>query len=99
MSTLSVDCSKEAAIVQDLTTADRLQYYEQELERISEITEDFDDCKWVYEALVQYTTEYSQLKGVPASTQADMGKWLEKLGQLDPMRSGRWDDMRSSLKL
>jgi geranylgeranyl transferase type-2 subunit alpha len=99
MSTLAPSCPQEDAIVLDLTTADRLHYYEQELERITEITEDFDDCKWVYEALLQYHIDYSKLKGLPSSNQEELRGWLGILQRLDPMRSGRWRELQASLKL
>jgi geranylgeranyl transferase type-2 subunit alpha len=99
VSTLASDCPKDVAIIQDLTLSDRLHYYEQELERIAEIIEDFDDCKWVYEALLQYSTEYNGLKGDSPSNQEELCGWLDTLERLDPMRSGRWHDVRASLKL
>lgn len=99
MSTLDPHCPKEDRIVLDLTLSDRLQYYEQELERITEITEDFDDCKWVYEALLQYSIERSKLKGSSSSSKEDLRGWLDSLQRLDPMRSGRWRELGTSLKL
>jgi geranylgeranyl transferase type-2 subunit alpha len=99
MSTLAPNCPKEDAIVLDLTVSDRLHYYEQELERIVEITEDFDDCKWVYEALLQYSVDYSELKGSSHSNQDELRGWLDILQRLDPMRTGRWRELRASLNL
>lgn len=99
MSTLGPDCPKEDRMVLDLTLSDRLQYYEQEVERITEITEDFDDCKWVFEALLQYSIEYSKLKGSPSSNEEEIRGWLDNLQRLDPMRSGRWQELQTSLKL
>jgi geranylgeranyl transferase type-2 subunit alpha len=99
MSTLSPSYPKEDAIVLDLTMSDRLHYYEQELERITEITEDFDDCKWVYEALLQYSIDYSGLKGSSHSNGEELRSWLDTLQRLDPMRIGRWRALRTSLKL
>ncbi|QDS73924.1 hypothetical protein FKW77_007715 [Venturia effusa] len=99
MSTLDPECPNEDRIVLDLTLSDRLQYYDQEVERIAEITEDFDDCKWVYEALLQYSIDYSKLKGEPSSNEKDLRGWLERLQRLDPMRSGRWRELETSLQL
>jgi geranylgeranyl transferase type-2 subunit alpha len=99
MSTLAEDCPREAAIVLDLSPEDRFHYYEQELERIKEILEDYDDCKWVYEALVRYSVEYYRLKGVAIPNQDELDQWLEELDQLDSMRSGRWNDLRASISV
>ncbi|KAF2424414.1 geranylgeranyl transferase type II alpha subunit [Tothia fuscella] len=97
MSTLSEDCPRDAAIVLDLSRDDRIHYYEQEVERIKEMLEDFDDCKWIYEALVQYSIEYHQLTDIKPKN--DLQFWLDELQRLDPMRSGRWKDLREALKL
>lgn len=99
MSTLDSACPKEDAIVLDLTASDRLHYYEQELERIMEITEDFHDCKWVFEALLQYSIDYSKANGIAPSNQEELRGWLDTLMKLDPMRSGRWRELQDSLKL
>jgi geranylgeranyl transferase type-2 subunit alpha len=99
MSTLAETCPEEAAIVLDLSSEDRFHYYEQELERIKEMLEDFDDCKWIYEALIQYSIEYNRLKNIVPPNEDDLGMWLRELGRLDPMRSGRWDEWRAHLKL
>jgi geranylgeranyl transferase type-2 subunit alpha len=97
MSTLAEDCPRDAAIVLDLSSADRIHYYEQELERIKEMLEDFDDCKWIYEALVQYLTEYSLLRNVGPDEEQSF--WLDELGRLDPSRAGRWNDVKPSPSL
>lgn len=99
MSTLASTCPQDDAIVLDLATTDRLHYYEQEVERITDITEDFDDCKWVYEALLQYSIDYSRLKGSRPLNQEELRAWLGTLQRLDPMRSGRWRELQASLRL
>jgi geranylgeranyl transferase type-2 subunit alpha len=99
MSTLAETCPEEAAIMLDVSLEDRFHYYQQELERIKEMLEDFDDCKWIYEALIQYSIEYSQLKNIAPPNQDELRTWLRELGRLDPMRSGRWDEWRVHLKL
>ena len=100
MSTLSPHVPCDGAIVLDLTDTDRIQYYEREIDQIKEILEDFDDCKWIYEALLRYTVTLSQLEGgLEKSSTAEMQDWLAKLRHLDPFRSGRWNDLQSDLRL
>jgi geranylgeranyl transferase type-2 subunit alpha len=99
ISTMAEDCPREAAIVLDLSPEDRLHYYEQELERMKEMLEDFDDCKWIYEALVRYSVEYYRLTDSAPTNPQELRLWLDELARQDPMRSGRWADLRATLKI
>ncbi|KAF1809098.1 geranylgeranyl transferase type 2 subunit alpha [Eremomyces bilateralis CBS 781.70] len=100
MYTIAPDCPRDSAIVLTLTNTDRVHYYEQEISRIREILEDWDDCKWVYQALLKYAAEYQTLDaGSKVYSNTDMRTWLSKLRQLDPLRSGRWDDLEKHLDL
>jgi geranylgeranyl transferase type-2 subunit alpha len=98
MSSLGDDLPKEQRIAQDLSTAEQVEIYEQEIERIQEIEEDVDDCKWVYEALIRYTLAYSTIEGSQPIDHDELLSWLQKLYQLDPMRKGRWDELAAKLK-
>lgn len=100
MSTLSPECPRHAAIVLDLTNHDRCGYYERELARVKEMLDDYQDCKWVYQALLQYAAVYREVDaGNKACTTTEMRHWLRELQRLDPLRSGRWDDIEKSLGL
>lgn len=100
MSTLAADVPREGAIVLDLTNGDRIAYYEQQIEEIKEMLEDFDDCKWVYEALLRYSVELGELKkGLDQTSTAELRDWLAQLRRLDPFRSGRWNDLQAELKM
>ncbi|KIW06500.1 uncharacterized protein PV09_02935 [Verruconis gallopava] len=98
MSSIGNELPEDQRIVQDLSIPEQIAIYEQELERIKEIEEDFDDCKWVYEALLIYTLAYSKLDGVEPVNRNQLQCWLAKLSKLDPMRRGRWEDLRSSIE-
>jgi geranylgeranyl transferase type-2 subunit alpha len=97
MASLGGELPLEQRIVQDLNAHEQVEIYEQEIERIKEIEEDFDDCKWVFEALVIYTLAYGELEGAEPRYALELHDWLQKLERLDPMRKGRWQDIRSSL--
>jgi geranylgeranyl transferase type-2 subunit alpha len=99
MSTIAPDVQRESAIVLDLTKAERVAYYEREIERVEEILET-DDCKWVYEALLRYSIELSLLNNQAMQISASkLRLWLSKLRQLDCFRAGRWDDLERELQL
>lgn len=98
MSTVSDELPVEQRIVQDLKPAEQLEIYEQEFERIKEIEEDFDDCKWVFEALIMYSLAYRNFKDATAYREDNVRTWIGKLEQLDPMRNGRWRDLAASFR-
>ncbi|EFR03896.1 geranylgeranyl transferase type II alpha subunit [Nannizzia gypsea CBS 118893] len=82
----------------NLTTSDRLQYLEQEIEAIEDILEDTNDCKWIYQALITYTLLVAKINNqVDDMQQQRVSIWLTELMRLDPLRKGRWDDLKKSL--
>ncbi|KAF2497765.1 geranylgeranyl transferase type 2 subunit alpha, partial [Lophium mytilinum] len=100
MGTLSSRNSRESAIILDLTDNDQKRYCEQEINFIKEILEDEEECKWVYEVLLQYSTSFPSLKGNESViTSDDLREWLSKLRGLDPLRNGRWTDIERTLDL
>ncbi|KAF1991699.1 protein prenylyltransferase [Aulographum hederae CBS 113979] len=100
MSTLSPTNPRHAAIALDLTNTDRVAIYEREIENIKELLEDFDDCKLIYQILLQYTKEYLDFEaGNKTVTTAEMREWLAQLRKLDFLRNGRWNDVERDLGL
>ncbi|PQE17173.1 hypothetical protein CJF32_00009024 [Rutstroemia sp. NJR-2017a WRK4] len=59
-----------------------------------------DDCKWVYNALLEYTLAVCEMEErLPGHDEVeDCKAWLSQLRKLDPMREGRWNDLEKSLK-
>ena len=83
----------------NLSSEDRLQYVVQERQFIEELLEDVDDCKWVYLALIECVQLQSKLElGQLRERKEEILGWLSKLMILDPLRKGRWDDLRQSLE-
>jgi geranylgeranyl transferase type-2 subunit alpha len=102
MSTLHPSCPKSDLIIIDLVESDRVDYFDQEVGRIKDILDDYDDCKWIYQALIQYCSEFQTISGqsYPNSpSKSDMQVWLAKLQELDPSRRGRWADLQNQLGL
>jgi geranylgeranyl transferase type-2 subunit alpha len=92
MSTIHPACPPPAMIVTDLSHSHRQAYYDQEMERIQEMLEDFDDCKWIYQALLQYDTELSSFANPGRARSPHAESWQSELHKLDPMRRGRWNN-------
>lgn len=71
-----------------------------EIGRLQELLEDADDCKWIYQRLVELSVEVRVLAGAWPPDVADAGtrEWLDKLEALDPLRAGRWRDLRRRIE-
>jgi len=90
----------EDSMAPNLTDDCRLTYIVQALEVMQDLRECAEDCKWVYQALLQYTTLEHLLKDEPlTAVKSKLAEWLEELRKLDPLRKGRWDDLSNTLGL
>jgi geranylgeranyl transferase type-2 subunit alpha len=81
-----------ATITPGFTLEDRVTYVERELEAMSELLEDYDDVKWIYEALLESTIALADMEDrqLREEEKDALKQWLEKLKALDPLRNGRW---------
>ncbi|KAK1239361.1 hypothetical protein MKX07_008849 [Trichoderma sp. CBMAI-0711] len=84
---------KRPSITPNLTVDERVAYLKHEIEEIKDLLEDYDDIKWIYEALSDYTVALQRLQQ-SNSNSGDLQVWLSKLRALDPMRTGRWNDVQ-----
>ena len=100
MNTLSPACPQQHLIALELSDLHRQKYYEHEMEYIGEILDDEQECKWIYEALLDCAWRYRKVGGSEHTFDTrDMHMWLESLKKLDPLRNGRWDDVARQLNL
>lgn len=88
-------------ITTNLIDEERLSYMTREIVDIKDLLEDYDDCKLIYERLIDYTAALATLEGRQSreDEKVDLRVWLSKLRELDPMRNGRWDDLEKGLCL
>ncbi len=83
----------------DFTPQDRVTYFERELNNLREMLQGAEDCKWIYQNLVQQSDAYLKLGHAnKVVTPEEILDWLTELQKLDPLRSGRWDDLAQSLR-
>ncbi|KAJ5777536.1 hypothetical protein N7520_000782 [Penicillium odoratum] len=82
----------------NLTTSERLEYLRQEIENIQEIIDGAEDCKYIYQALIECTMLVSKVTGSLSSQDRNqILSWLSELKQLDPLRERRWLDFERAL--
>ncbi|CAM1509259.1 Fc.00g029980.m01.CDS01 [Cosmosporella sp. VM-42] len=94
-----VETSGRTAIAPHLTKEERKTYIDHEIIDIKDLLEDYNDIKWIYEALLEYTIAIVQLndRELEKEEQRDVRQWLRMLRELDPMRNGRWNDLEKDL--
>lgn len=96
----SADYTRKTAVLSPVTDEDRLAYLEQELESIKEMLDGAEDCKYIYQALLEYSRRHIELNSRDGSdTKIAMAGWLTELEKLDALRQGRWQDMERNMKL
>lgn len=96
-----IEHAPRPTITADFTVEERVDYIKADIVDIKDLLEDYDDCKLIYEALIECTLALSTLeKRKPSEDEVqDLETWLSKVQELDPMRRGCWDDMRRQLGL
>lgn len=99
MTTLT-DYVGHATITPHFTQEDRVEYVTRQLVILKDMLDGAEDCKWIYNALIEYTMALCQMEErTPRLDESqDCKAWLVELGKLDPLRSGRWDDLENSLR-
>ena len=86
-------------ITPNFTHADRIDYVTRQLAILKDMLDGAEDCKWIYSALIEYTLSLCEMEQrQPSNNETqDCKTWLADLRKLDPLRSGRWNDLDTSL--
>ncbi|RMZ91626.1 hypothetical protein DV736_g1122, partial [Chaetothyriales sp. CBS 134916] len=88
-----------ATMAPNLSNDERQEYLAKERGFAEELLEDADDCKWVFQALVEITLIQSEAGGgkIEEQQRRKAREHLGKLKTLDPLRKGRWTDLEQKL--
>ncbi|CEJ62366.1 hypothetical protein PMG11_10867 [Penicillium brasilianum] len=82
----------------NLSMTERLQYLRHEIEAVQEMLDGAEDCKYIYQALIECTLLVSKVAGqLSAEDREQILSWLSELKQLDPLRKQRWLDFEKAL--
>lgn len=54
-----------------------------------------ETCKWIYQRLIDLALMSKSLNDRWPVDSSDMASWIDNLAELDPLRKGRWDDLKS----
>ncbi|KAL7943726.1 protein prenylyltransferase [Trichoderma barbatum] len=83
------------SITPAFTVDEKIAHLKHEIDEIKDLLEDYADIKWIYEALSEYTVALERLQRTDnnSAETGDLQVFLSKLRTLDPMRTGRWNDV------
>lgn len=92
-------CRETIASAMDV--CEKTAYVRREIDRMEDLLDDYKSVKWIYEALLAYTLALERLEQRARSdaVSSDLRTWLTHLRALDPMRTGRWNDMEGQIGL
>ena len=87
-------------IAPNLTDDQRISYLDEEIAEISDLLEDYQDIKWIYEALLECSMAKARVGSNSGrlNSSGEFATWLSKLLELDPKRKGRWDDIAQAIQ-
>ena len=88
------------SIVPDLLNEERIEYLSKEIESLVEMLDGAEDCKWIYQRLIELCVMHYELAKSWAGSidKAKVLEWVEELKKLDPLRRGRWLDLEASIR-
>ncbi|RHZ50059.1 Rab geranylgeranyltransferase BET4 [Aspergillus thermomutatus] len=82
----------------NLSDIERSEYLRRETDEIQDMLDGAEDCKYIYQALIDCTLLASKVEGTMSNTDKEnILSWLSELKKLDPLRCGRWLDFEKSL--
>ena len=89
-----------ASVAPGLTGAERAGYLDAQVDMVHEMLEGAEDCKWIFQALVEMATTQRRDAGrwPEGITVEDIWGWMDELEKLDPLRKGRWRDVRAGVE-
>lgn len=76
-----------------------LAYLEKEFRNLLEMLDGAEDCKWIYQFLIQLSQFYKTSSHKWPFQENKIRTWIEELRKLDTLRSGRWNDLEQQMNL
>lgn len=88
-------------IVRNFTVVDRIEHMDTQINFLNDLLDGAEDSKWIYSALMDCTTALWEMKSspMPRDVKHTLKMWLDELQKLDPLRSGRWEELSGILHL
>ena len=88
----------DQSMAPNLSPKHRLRYVATEFDKILDMLDGAEDCKYIYQSLFQMSNMYRDLSGEWPTPASQLQEWLSVLTKLDPLRVGRWNDLSGHLR-
>lgn len=86
------------SMVPELTGAERTAYVSKEIKKVREMLDGAEDCKWIYQSLIHLSLLYQELGNDWLEEAGHLDVYVDELIKLDPLRLGRWNDLKRQIK-
>lgn len=97
MSTFDPKCT-EGTIAPDLTPAEKTAYIRKEITKIREMLDGAEDCKWIYQSLIHLNIFHHKICNDWFEPASHVDEYIGELTKLDPLRLGKWNDLKGQIK-
>lgn len=87
------------SMVPGLTAAQRTMYVQKEIMKVREMLDGAEDCKWIYQSLIHLSLLYRELGNDWFDEANHVDEYIDELTKLDPLRSGRWNDLKGQVRV
>lgn len=87
-----------SSMVPQLTEGERSKYVFQEIHRVQEMLDGVENCKWVYQSLIDLSVLSRKSTQHPYAPTEAPTLWVDKLLDFDPLRRGRWEELKKTLQ-
>ena len=58
-----------------------------------------EDCKWIYQSLIQLNFLYHEVENEWFEEANHVKGYIEEITKLDPLRLGKWNDLKDQINL
>jgi len=87
------------SMVPNMDNEQRLFYVDQQIGGLLDMLDGAEDCKWIYQSLIELSLLHRRLSEEWPSQKHQMKGWILQLHNLDPLRRGRWQGLEQNLAL
>ncbi|KAL8968582.1 MAG: hypothetical protein Q9183_002397 [Haloplaca sp. 2 TL-2023] len=84
-------------ICPDLPVSEKLDNLKDQIENLIKMLEGAESCKWIYQRLVDLALMSKAITGEWPVEFSDVETWVDRLLNFDPLRKGRWMDLKEQI--
>lgn len=85
-------------MVPGLTPAEKTVYIRKEITKIREMLDGAEECKWIYQSLIHLNILHHKTCNDWFEPPSHVDEYIDELTKLDPLRLGKWNDLKRQIK-